>query len=120
MHRRLNERDVHRRIEFLIHEASIDDPIRDQSVIFTQRAISNFYCVGRDCQSPYIKKHARHRSVEAHALAQTDPEWLSKVTNEHQEQLRDVWHWMCEARGRISLADVAARLKKWPMVALRK
>src|SRR5436189_4746 len=104
--RHLREDDAGRRIEFVLNEAAQDRPIRDQSVTFALRALSNFYTVGRDCQSAWLSLHSPFRSAAAHArykaLVQKNGKdqgelaWRAEVTNEHQDPLADVWRWMRE------------------------
>lgn len=116
--RTLTEDDVRRRIEFLMTEARQEHPIRDRSVTFVMRTISNYCWVGRDCDSNYLKRKSPFRSREADRISRELPEadWLKKVTNEHQEPLQWIWSWMCEQKERLDTTSVIVRFKQWPVV----
>jgi hypothetical protein len=61
----LTEKDIHRRIDFLLNEARSPHPVRDQAIIFTMRVISNFYSIGKDSSSSKITLLSKRMSREA-------------------------------------------------------
>lgn len=130
--RLLDTDDIRRRVAFLIEEASQPIPsIRDHSITYTMRTISNFYSVGRDEKSKFISLNSRYRSKNAHALYSQlfgqdardkvrEKQWLEKVTNEHQEPLDQIWRWMCAEKRNLTAEQVMERFKQWPMVVVLK
>jgi hypothetical protein len=118
MARTLTEDDIQRRVEFLIGEAKQDRPIRDRSVTFTMRTVSNYSCVMCDCDSNYLKLNCRYRSLKAHDAFHhlSKVNWLKFVTNEHQEPLERIWNWMCHQKDKLDPPSVLNRFGKWPVV----
>ena len=55
---------IKRRIEFVLHEARCNG-VNDQSITFTMRVLSNFASVGKNGQSPIIKKLNKNMSRQA-------------------------------------------------------
>lgn len=135
MRRKLNKDDVDRRISFLLSEASRPNPIRDQSVTFTLRAVGNYFAVGQDCGSAYLTLKCQYRSHKAHELYQSivgdrvgsgaellrrEVRWRKLMTNEHQEPLKQVWAWMCRNHSSLDVGQVAKRIMDWPIVVVTR
>jgi hypothetical protein len=116
----LDEVDAQRRIEFLIIEASQAEPIYDQTVKMALRVLSNFYQFGRDYGSRGVRENCRYRTRAAHERIMNckDGSWHKAVTNEHQKELGQIWDWMCERKGNVTIAEVVGQLKEWPMVVV--
>jgi hypothetical protein len=121
-HKELDRAAVLRRAEFLLTEARSSNPIRDQSITYAMRVISNYVCVGRDLSAKSIKKRAKIMSRRAHALklSMSEEEWFGRVINEHQEPLQNVWKWIIENNVTLKPEEILHRFAKWPMVVVSK
>lgn len=116
----LDETVIHRRISFLLEEASSSNPVYDQSISMIMRVISNFYSVGTNSSnSSTIKKLSRWISKEALEI-RDDPKWDTLVELDHQEPLKDVWNWIVTNHDKLNVEQVANRIKDWPMVVITK
>src|SRR5262249_26587087 len=93
---RLTERDLRRRVDFLLTEVRSEHPVRYQTVTYAMRVISNFCAIGQDAGSATIKAKCRWVSLRALELrGEVSPkEWLSNTINEHQEPLEQIWEWL--------------------------
>jgi len=116
--RPLNAADVERRLQFIIDEASLPNPIYDQTVRMAFRVATNFYCVGRDCGSEYVYEFSRYRSEEANKVWRSG-DWKKQLHNEHQEPLKVVWDWIIND-GQVTTKRLEERLRKWPMVVITR
>ena len=117
----MNESQIDRRIDFLIREATSEDPVRDQAITYAFRVITNYLAVGSDARSRALSRECPYRSKKAYELSQKDPEgWLDKVTNEHQYPIKCAWAWMIKARDNLNVQRVKNHLKKWPVVVVTK
>jgi hypothetical protein len=117
---KLDNEAIARRIQFLLDEAKSPNPVRDQTVTYAMRVISNFYSIDKDAGSRAVKKNCRRMSRKSLALrtSLSDEEWFKATVNEHQEPLEQVWAWIRE--GRPSIAQVVNRFKQWPMVTVTR
>jgi hypothetical protein len=111
--------DVERRIQFVIQEARQSKPWYDQTVIYALRVATNFYCINKNGGSSLVYRQSRYRSAKAHELILSG-EWQGKLLNEHQEPLREVWRWLCDEGGNVSIKQVEERLRRWPMVVITR
>jgi hypothetical protein len=120
---KLNSADVQRRLKFLMQEAKQDDPVYDQTVRMAFRVVSNFICIGFDCDSRTFRAQCKYRSADAHTLIQKAPSPTDKslgklVTNEHQEPLACIWKWMLENRASLTVEMLGERMRKWSVVVI--
>lgn len=111
-----------RRAEFLLNEARSENPVRDQTVTFALRVISNWATVGKDASSSAIKWLNPRVSKGALQLYHevTDREWERLTINEHQEPISQVWQWILENQNSITARDILDRAMKWPMITITK
>ncbi|MGA7971478.1 MAG: hypothetical protein WCA36_01610 [Pseudolabrys sp.] len=117
----IDERNIQRRIAFLLNEAKSDNPAYDQVVRYALRVISNFYSCGDDVSSSkarLVNKHISRRASDLRAEISDDKKWIKKVTNEHQEPLRQVWDRMIENKDTLTLEMIATWISRWPMVVV--
>lgn len=95
---------IDRRIDFLLSEAASSHPVYDQSVRMTMRVISIWVSCGKDVSSSCFKKLAVYMSNKAHAFRGDLNDYklfASQKINEHPEELKIIWNWMIEKRGKI-------------------
>jgi hypothetical protein len=111
-----------RRIEFLLSEARAGDPVRDQTITYAMRVVSNYCAIGRDAGSSAIKRNYHRMSKRALQLKNelTPAEWVKLTINEHQEPLNLVWTWILQNKDQLSAQDVIERFRKFPMVIITK
>jgi hypothetical protein len=113
---------IFRRLEFLLSEARSESPVRDQTVTYAMRVISNYCAIGKDAGSGAIKKLNQRISKRALELKQilSHQEWQKATINEHQEPLRDIWAWILKNSRTLSADEVLERFKAFPMVIVTK
>jgi hypothetical protein len=118
---------IDRRIKFLISEARLKYPIRDQTITYAFRVVTNHFSgCNYDIPSSLLREKCPYRSKEAHALfkkylKRNDQKgWLDKVTNEHQYPIKCAWDWMKKEPDKLNVQRVKNRLKKWPVVVVTK
>lgn len=111
-----------RRAEFLLSEARSRSPVRDQTVTFALRVISNWATIGKDASSSAIKWLNPRVSKKAMQLYHevSDREWERLTINEHQEPISHVWKWILDNNEFITARDILDRAKQWPMVTITK
>ena len=111
-----------RRAKFLRDEAREPEPVRDQTVTYALRVISNWATVGKDAGSAAIKWNNPRISKKAWELYEScsDREWEKQTINEHPEPIAQVWKWIVDHCDKIEPADILARAKKYPMVTVSK
>lgn len=117
----ITEKQIDRRIEFLIKEAQSADCIRDQTVTYALRVITNFLAVEDDVSASAMLQRSTFRSEEAHnRLARSPDTWAKEVTNEHWFPLKRAWSWILDQRGSLNVKDVKEHLRRWPIVVVTK
>lgn len=104
------EPHVRRRIEFLISEASADEPVRDMAIKMIERSVSNFATLGVSSgTSKAVKKinswMSRAAYEKAIELGSYD-RWHDETTNEHEVELVSGWRKLCACRGNMSVDEV--------------
>ena len=65
-----------------------------------------------------LNTRASKAAVELHKTL-NDKDWHDQTTNEHPEELKQVWTWMKE-QPNITARDVVLRLAKYPFVTVTK
>lgn len=117
----ITEAQIDRRIEFLIREARFPDSLKDQTVVYAFRVITNYLSTGADSSSKALRAQCLYRSKAAHALSLKDPKgWLNLVTNEHQYPIKRAWQWMLDDPDSLTVSNVKKRLSTWPVVVVTK
>ena len=118
---RITEEVIARRIQFVLAEAKCPNPVRDQTVTYAMRVISNFYSIGTDAGSRAVKIRCRKISREAMSRKEKMPDsWWKETINEHQEPLEQVWTWICKNKDTVTIKEIADRFKQWPMVLVTR
>jgi len=113
---------IKRRIEFVLQEAKCKG-IRDQSITFTMRVLSNFASVGSDGQSETIKKLNKCMSKQAWNKLKDSTNfnnWLDNLINEHQMPLKQTWNWIVENSNVLDVKTIWDHFKLYPMVTVLK
>lgn len=126
----LTEEHINRRIDYLIKEATAKDPIRDQSVTYALRVITNFFSIGEDAKSDKLRERCPFRSEKAHALRRSlerqygekeaKQKWGKLVINEHAYPLKDMWEWILGKGDDLTIQNITTQLKKWPTVVVTR
>lgn len=127
----LTQADIDRRVDFLLAEARSDTPRYDQSVRFTMRVISNFYTVGCDAPSSYIRLNNKRMSKKALdyknelvekklSPAEIDRLLGENFRNEHPYELRRIWQDILSHKDTFQRPDVIAIFKRYPMITIKK
>ena len=112
---------IQRRIECLLREARQEDAQYDLSVVYTLRAVWNYYAIGdARAGSNKLKLRGQYRSRLAHALWHeiTFDEWRKTVIYEHEMPLKHVWRLMQNEE--LVWEDVENKMRQWlPVVVTR-
>ncbi len=111
-----------RRADFLLNEARSPKPLRDQTVTYAMRVISNYCSIGKDAGSSQIKRANQRISRSAFDLKRTLPfnEWARNTINEHQEPLKLIWNWILTKKDELNSDKVLDRFKEFPMIIITR
>jgi hypothetical protein len=119
----MTKQAILRRIDFIIREARCEDGIRDQTVTFAMRVVSNWCTLGKDAGAAEVKLKGRRMSRKAYDLrvkySSDLRTWASTTINEHQMPLDHFWK---RIRGNKipSPEELLADFQRWLMVTVTK
>ena len=113
---------LERRIRFLLAVASDPTEVRDQSVTFTMRSLSNCATVGRDGSSEFVKKYNTRISLKAYECLMSEnwSRFHTQTRNEHPKPLKQIWNWIVENVDSLSENDVWNQFIDYKMITVTK
>lgn len=109
-----------RRIRFLLDEAAAGS-VRDQTITFAMRTLSNYATIGADGGSQKIKsqnKRISKASLELLRESNSLNNWYKSTINEHPIPLRETWLWLLAQYDRLNVSDVWLHFRRHRMVTI--
>jgi hypothetical protein len=113
---------IKRRIIFVL-DAAKHENVKDHSITYTLRALSNYATIGKDAGSAAIKKINKRVSENAYELLKTDglEVYCKETINEHPKPIKQTWEWLKKnSDNGFSIEKVWKEFCDFPMVTVTK